>query len=234
MTKKLFCIFARNLILVTVLMLSLYSSTAWAGGKLGLYGIRLTPHGDDAQDYSRPGWGGGVHAVVPLPKQFNFLAGVAGFEYINLLDQTTAFIDNLTGLRIEQQTMQDYVRLYVGPQIGGHGNGFFRPHLGVNLALVIYTINTDVVVPDDYNRENEIRQNLKTKTEGVFGSDITLGLDLNFSNTVVLDGGVKYLKSFSTPQQLGAGSITVHPRYFQIYLGLGVAFEQIEKASKKE
>ena len=133
--------------------------------------------------------------------------------------------DPPTGFRVEQQTDQYYYRLYFGPRIGGGGKGFFRPHAGVNFALVVYDISTDVVVPDDYNRENEIRQNLRSQTKAVFGYDLTLGVDLKIFKNVALDGGVKYLKSLSVPQQLGDGSVIVHPQYFQLYLGMGVALD---------
>ncbi len=70
----------------------------------------------------------------------------------------------------------------------------------------------------------------------MFGYDITLGVDLNFSNRIALDGGVKYLKSFSVPQQLGEGSVRVHPEYFQIYIGVGASFDLLarSKGSKEE
>ncbi len=234
MYKKLPGLVAMNLVVLTAFMLSLSSSQLWAGGKIGFYVTRMTPEGDDAQNYSRPGWGGGFHLVVPAPQLGNILAGVVGIEGINLLDQTVDFYDSKTLLRVEQQTSQNYYRFYLGPQIGGHGNGFLRPHAGINLALVVYNIHTDVVVPDDSDRENEIRQNLRNKTRSVFGTDITLGLDLNFSNTVALDTGIRFLKSFSQPQQLGDGSVTVHPQYFQIYVGIGMASEWIRKLSSDE
>jgi opacity protein-like surface antigen len=215
-----------SFVLIVVL---LGTSTAEAGGKVGLYAVRQEPRGNDAKDYSRPGWGGGLHVVVPVPQVQNLLAGVIGFEVVNLLSSTTEFRDRLTGLRIEQQTSQNYYRLFFGAQVGAHGHGFFRPHAGLNLAIVGYNISTDVVIPDDRNRENEIRQDLKDESHGVFGYDITLGVDLNFSNTVAVDGGVKYLKSFSVPQQLGDGSVTIHPHYFQIYLGVGVSFDTVMK-----
>ncbi len=200
----------------------------FAGGKIGIYGIRMVPDGADAERYSRPGWVGGLHVVVPARKVANLLAGVGGIEYINLLDKTIVFRDRVTQLRTEQQTDQYYFRLFLGAQAGGHGNGFIRPHAGVNLAMIVYGISTDVVIPDD-NDENEIRQNLRDENHLAFGYDITLGIDLNFSNTFALDGGVRYLKTFSLPQQLGEDSETVHPQYFQVYIGIGYSFRAIGK-----
>ena len=199
-----------------------------AGGKVGLYGVYMIPDGLDAKEYSRPGWGGGLHVVLPVPQLSDIFAGVVGLEAINLLSQTTTYQDRITFLRVEQQTSQNYFRLYLGGQVGGHGNGFLRPHAGANIAVVYYHISTDVVVPDDYNRENEIRQSLRDEGKFSFGYDLTVGLDLNFNNTIALDGGVKYLKSFSIPEQLGEGSVRIHPQYFQIYLGIGASFDMLK------
>jgi opacity protein-like surface antigen len=220
---------AFRLLPVIILILIIGYSQAEAGGKLSLYGLRMVPDRDDAEEFSRAGWGAGLRVVGPVPQLGNFLAGVAGLEYVNLLDKTTEFRDHLTGLRIEQQTNQYYARFYIGSQIGGHGNGFIRPHAGVSLALITYGISTDVVIPDDSDRENEIRQDLDSENHWVGGYDITLGVDLNFNNKFNLDGGVRYLKSFAVPQQLGDRSVTVHPQYFQIYIGIGVSFEVMRK-----
>jgi opacity protein-like surface antigen len=149
---------------------------------------------------------------------------VVGFEIANMLSQTTKTQDRLTGLRVEQQTTQDYYRLYLGGQLGSHGHGLIRPHVGSNIALVVYSISTDVVVPDDANRENEIRQNLRSHTESGFGWDVTLGTDFNIKDKWAVEGGVRFLKSFGVPQQLGAGTVRVEPAYFQIYLGVGASF----------
>jgi len=104
---------------VSLALLVIILSDALAGGKLGVYGIRMIPDGVDAEKYSRAGWGGGFHAVVPLPQLHNILAGVAGFEYINLMDNTTEFRDYYTGLIVQQQTNQHYIRVIIGSQVGG-------------------------------------------------------------------------------------------------------------------
>jgi len=210
--------------LLYVILVTGLPLTANAAGKIQVYGLRMTPTGQDASRFSRPCWGGGLAVIAPLPQVHNLIAGVLGFEAANMLTQTTVFPDRQTGLRVEQQTNQDYYRLYLGGRVGPHGPGLIRPFAGSNIALVVYGISTDVVVPDDVNRENEIRQNLRSRTESGFGWDITLGTDLNIHNTVALEGGVRFLKSFGVPQQLGAGSMRVEPAYFQVYLGLGVEF----------
>jgi opacity protein-like surface antigen len=194
----------------------------------------MIPYGIDAKNYSRPGWGGGLHIVYGFEQTKNLLAGVAGIEYINLLSQSFESYDDVGGVMFpyRQETGQGYFRLYLGPELGPHGAGFFRPHAGLNIALIIYGIRTDVVVEDSNNPDNEISKNKFSDTKASFGYDLTAGLDLNFNNNVAVDIGMKYLKSFSVPQQLGStDAITIYPQYFQIYLGIGVTLDYI--ASQK-
>ena len=216
-----------HFIVIFFVLISIGLSETVAGGKVGIYGIYMVPNGKDAENFSRPGFGFGLHVVVPVPKLANILAGTAGFEVINLLDKTVGFRDRYTGLLVDQNTNQNYYRLFIGAQIGGHGNAFFRPHAGINIALVYYNISTDLIVADSWTGE-EIVQNVSNEGDLVAGYDITLGIDLNFSNTVALDGGVRYLQSFSVLQQLGEGSEKIHPQYFQIYLGIGASFDMIK------
>jgi hypothetical protein len=187
------------------------------------HGIHMDPAGQDAKDFSRASYGAGIHASFPVPQLGNVLAGGVGIELVNMLSETHEFRDAETGLRVEQQTSQDYFRLYVGPEIGPHGYGFFRPHVGAHIALVNHGISTDVVVPDDIDRENEIRQNLSSKNRAAFGYDFNAGTDLNFGKWFV-EGGARFAKSFNVPQQLGDGAVKIHPSYLQIYLGLGLNF----------
>jgi hypothetical protein len=206
-----------------LVMAAAFPMTARAGLSLSFHGIHMDPSGQDAQDFSRASYGGGVHASFSLPALGNIVSGGLGFELVNMLSETHEFQDPQTGFRVEQQTSQDYFRFYLGPEIGPQGNGFFRPHVGVHIAVVNYGISTDVVVPDDVNRENEIRQNLRSENRTVFGYDLNAGSDLNFGKWF-LEGGTRYAKSFNVPQQLGDGAVKIHPGYLQIYAGVGVNF----------
>ena len=201
------------------------SSTGVASGNIGAYGIYMVPRGVDAEDYSRPSFGFGMQYVAPMPKIRYFLFGVAGFEIIHFHSETVKFRDSVTGLRVEQQTSQNYFRFYLGPRIQGDKIGFIKPYVGVHISFVLYGISTDVVIPDDSDRENEIRQNLSNKSKSVFGADITVGMKFQIDKIFLVDGGVRYLSSFSLPQQLGDGSVTVHPKYFQIYVGIGLSLD---------
>ncbi|MEK7824177.1 MAG: hypothetical protein AAB290_03955 [Candidatus Eisenbacteria bacterium] len=186
--------------LVVIAMLASAAPAAAIDGKLCLDLIRMEPSGQDAKQFSDPGWGGGLHLVLPMPQLSNMLAGVVGIEYVNLLGETTTIYESQTLLRVEQQTNQHYSRIYLGPEFGPHGNGTFRPHVGADIALVLYGISTDVVVPDDYNREQEIRQSLRDERRAAFGYDVNVGVDINPWNKVSIDVGARFLKSFNVPQ----------------------------------
>ena len=200
---------------------------AQAGAKVEVYGLRMVPLNVDSRQYSRPGWGLGVQGVAPLPGTATLLAGVAGLEVVNLLSSTRDFQDPLTGLRVEQQTSQNYGRFFVGTQMGSHGSGMLRPYAGVNLALVWYGIGTEVVVPDDYDRERDIRQHLGSRDEWAFGWDANAGVDLNFGDRWGIDAGARWLHSYGVPQQLGDGAVTIEPGYLQAKVGFVIGARSI-------
>ena len=97
--------------------------------------------------------------------------------------------------------------------------GPVRPYLIAGVGA--YGISTDVVVPDSYDRENEIRQNLRDENEVAFGWDANAGVDFNVRDKWSIDVGVRYLHSYDVPQQLGAGSVRIEPDYFQLKIGVG-------------
>ncbi len=216
----------RALVLALIFCVFVISdASAGVKGRLGAHVVRMQPHGSDSERFSKPSWGGGLDFIVVPPGTGDLFAGVLGFEGVVMLSQTTEFRDKVTGLRVEQQTSQDYLRFYLGGRFGHQGHGFFRPYAGANIALVVYSISTDVVIPDDYDREEEVRQKLKSETKTTAGFDFVLGLELKFTDKFLIDFGAKYLKSFSLPQQLGDGSVTIHPQYFEMFAGLEFAFD---------
>jgi opacity protein-like surface antigen len=210
-----------GIVLAALAALALFAPVAHADGKVELFGVRMDPNDVDARRYSRPGWGGGLEAVAPIPGTATMLAGVLGVEVVNLLSHTDKFNDPYTGLRVEQQTSQNYGRLYLGGQVGPHGGGALRPYVGANVAAVWYGISTDVVVPDDSNRENEIRQNLHSHDEVAFGWDASVGVDVNFRDRWCVDLAVRSLHAYGVPQQLGADAVSVQPAYIQYRIGVG-------------
>src|ERR1041385_3023421 len=200
----------------------LASTTARAATpRATLFGESLVPANANARDFADPGWGGGVEISWPIDGTAGMLAAYRGIEAASLLSDVKKFQDHLTGLRVEQHPDQVYGRLFLGGQMGPHGNGFLEPYANVALALVIYGINTDVVVPDDSNRENSINQHLSSQTETAFGWSAGTGVNLNFGRWGI-DGGVRFLKQYGLPQQLGDGAVTIEPSYLQYRIGLSV------------
>ncbi len=208
-----------------LLLLACFAALAVAvpaqAAKIEGFFLKMDPLSEVSRQFGRPGYGGGLEVVGELPGTAKLIAGVGGLEIVNLLSTTTDFRDATTGLRVEQQTTQNYGRLYLGGQFGSHSSGFLRPYVGANVAMVWYGISTDVVVPDSYDRENEIRQNLRDENEVAFGRDANAGVDLNMNDKWSVDVGVRYLHSYGVPQQLGAGSRRIEPDYFQLRIGVG-------------
>lgn len=59
-----------------LLLTFLIAPSLLAGGKVGVYGLRQVPDGDDAENYSKAGWGGGIHVTAPMPQFHNIYAFV--------------------------------------------------------------------------------------------------------------------------------------------------------------
>lgn len=204
--------------LFALLLLLLAVPALAATPRAGIYVTRLDPSDRQAQDFAKPGWGGGIDISWPLTGTQGLISGIGGLEFVSLLSNVKEFQDGVTGFRIEQHTDQMYGRFYVGGELGPHGNGFLEPYANLAIAVVFYGISTDVVVPNDANRENEIRQNLRDQNEAAFGWSAGTGMHLNFGRWGI-DGGVRFLKQYGVPQQLGDGAVTIQPSYIQSRLG---------------
>lgn len=223
------------IILFTISLICIQGSFAQEAGKVRIHGIYMMPYGHDAQDVSRAGFGIGGNVAYPLPSTRGALAGIAGLEYVNLLSETIEFTDYVGGVPfpVSQQTSQGMARLYLGTEFGPHNaRALFQPHAGADLALVVYWISTDIVIENENDPNNNVSKNKSGNAKAVFGFDLTMGLDMKFWDQVSIDGGIKYLKSFSLPQQLGEGAVTMYPQYFQVYLGAGFSFDAFSSHSE--
>ncbi len=206
-----------------VLALALAATPALAvGPRAGLYVSRMDPSDRSARDYARPGWGGGLDVSWPVEGSGGLASVIGGLEFSSLFSTVKEFRDGQTGLRVEQHTDQYYGRLFVGGELGPHGRGFLEPYANLAVGLVLYGISTKVVIPDDFNRENSINQLLRDQNEAAFGWAAGTGVHLNFGRWGV-DGGVRFLKQYGVPQQLGDGAETIHPAYLQGRLGVTFA-----------
>jgi len=189
----------------------------------------MEPENSDARDFSKGNFGGSFeyefHFVgIPDP-----ISWAAGFDYIDMLSEETTYYEE-SGLRIVQETDQEYYRFWFGPRIRSHANAFFRPYIGLHGALIYNMIETDVVVPDDYDPDNEIRQILSSDGELLFGYDVSTGLEIKVAKDWSIDLGMKRLKTFGEPRQLSYGAVTVHPSYNLYFIGVryGIAEETDE------
>lgn len=182
---------------------------------------QLDPKDATARDYSRPGYGLSVDVSLPLTGAQGMVALLAGIEGTSLMAKQKDLRDGLTGLRVEQHTDQFHGRLFVGGRLGPHGNGTLQPYGDLALALVLYGISTTVVVPDDSDRQNDINQLLSSRTEAAFGWSAGTGVNLNLGSWGI-DGGVRFLKQYGVPQQLGDGAVTIHPAYLQYRLAVSM------------
>lgn len=205
------------LLLLVAFALPVHAATP----RVTIYGLRLDPSDAAARDFAKPGWGGGVDLSWPLHGTEGFVSVIGGLEAASLLSKVKTFQDQLTGLRVEQHTDQFYGRLFFGGELGPHGNGALQPYANAALGLVFYGINTNVVVPDDINRQNSINQVLSEQNEAAFGWSAGTGLNLNFG-TFGVDGGVRFLKQYGVPQQLGDGAVTVQPSYIEYRIGVSL------------
>ena len=209
------------LALVTLALVTLASTALAATPRFTIYGMSMVPSDKAARDYADPGWGGGLDVSWPVGGTEGLLSGIGGIEVVSLYSSVKTFHDQTTGLRIEQHTDQVYGRMFLGGELGPHGNGTIQPYGNLALALVIYDISTNVVIPDDTNLENSINQHLDGHTEAAFGWSTGAGVNLNFGKWGI-DGGVRFVKQYGVPQQLGAGAVTIQPSYFQYRLGFSI------------
>ena len=207
--------------LATLAFVALAFPALAATPRFTIYGMSMVPSDKEARDYADPGWGGGLDVSWPVTGTEGLVSGIAGIEAASLYSSVKTFHDQTTGLRIEQHTDQVYGRLFLGGELGPHGNGTIQPYGNIALALVVYGISTNVVIPDDTNLENSINQHLSDHTEAAFGWSAGAGVNLNFGRWGI-DGGVRFLKQYGVPQQLGAGAVTIQPTYFQYRLGASI------------
>jgi opacity protein-like surface antigen len=187
----------------------------------GLYGSVMVPSDDEARKYAENSFGAGTDLSWPLHGTEGMLSAIAGFEWTNLNYQLVEFRDANTGLRVEQHTDQSYMRFYLGGELGPHGNGFLQPYANISVALVHYYINTNVVIPNDADPDNPLVQDVSEQFEFAFGWSGGAGVNFNFGRWGI-DAGVRYLKQYGVPHQLGTGSVTVHPSYFQTRVGIAI------------
>ena len=209
-------------------------AAAGVNARLAVYLMRLEPHRDDAESFSKAAFGGAMQGVIAAPRPYHYVAGVLGGEAAWLKSQRIELDDKLTGLDTEQQTVHDYARLFLGPRFGPQGRGFFRPYVGFNIGLAFYSISTDVFVYEDPDHEEYITNNISSESNAVWGYDINAGLELNFRRKVFLDFGGRYIQNFEVEQQIGETGQMIKPKYIEFFVGIGIDFSMFNSVEPPE
>ncbi len=179
----------------------------------------MEPGNSDARDFSKGNFG------ISGELEFHFvgipdpISWAVGLDMIDMLSERTTYYEG-SGLKVVQETNQEYNRLWFGPRLKSHSSAFFRPYIGIHGALIYNVIETNLVVPDDNDPNNETRQKLASDSELFFGYDVSAGLEMKVSKEWSLDLGMKRLETFGVPQQLSFGDVTVHPSYNLYYVGV--------------
>lgn len=205
-----------------VALLVTFASPVLAGPpRYSIYLDMLAPSDRAAREFARPGFGLGVDLTLPVDAMQGMLAYIGGIEFANLLAKEVDLRDSNTGLRVKQKTDQTYGRLFLGGSLGPHGNGTVQPYADLTLALIIYDFSTTLVIPNDSDPQNPLTQTLRSRTKLASGWSAGAGLNLNFGRWG-LDGGVRFLKQYGMPQQLGEGSVTIQPSYLQARFGVSI------------
>jgi hypothetical protein len=114
---------------------------------------------------------------------------------------------------------QLYGRVFVGGELGPHASGTLEPYANLALSTIAYGYFDDVqITAGDASRELLVSQH-----ELAVGWSAGAGVNLNFRR-FGMTGGVRYLRQFGTPRQLGNGAVKVEPRYMQYRVGVTVPF----------
>jgi hypothetical protein len=189
--------------------------------KAELYLLGRFPSGPEAEDHSGDGVGIGFCAVAPSHRVAKLFALVIGADWVELDSKNRDLDWRDYNAHVRQITTQNYARLYLGGEMGGHGHGFLRPHAGVNFALIGYWIYTRLQEWDYESNEWETFRPKKLNFRPSLGYDLSLGLEFNFRDKWMIDLGLRTLRSLFVPLQLGPEAVTIYPQYGEVYLGVG-------------
>ncbi len=195
--------------------------------RVGAYVLRIRPNGDDAENFSKPSWGGGLDFIL-VPSAFKKMAALQfGFEGVVFMSQQTTLIDPDTQIRTELSTSQDLVRLYMGLRLGHQGHGTLRPYVAANVAVNWYSIHSTLTIPDDFDPEDSITQDLGGNDDVGFGLDLLAGLEINIRNVFFIDFNIGYMKNYYVEQQIAENAVEISPEYFIARLGIAFSLATV-------
>ena len=187
--------------------------------RVAVYAIRNDPGAPLKQGAWNSGYGGGADVTWPLPRTGGLLAVFGGAEASSLHSGVRAVVDTASGERVEHHMDQLYGRLFIGGELGPHGDGTLEPYANFALSMIAYGYFDDVqITAGDASRELLVSQH-----EMGVGWSAGAGVNLNFSRFGVT-GGARYLRQFGTPLQLGNGAVRVEPAFMQYRIGVTMPF----------
>ena len=187
--------------------------------RVAVYAMRMDPGAPLKQGAWNSGYGGGFDVTWPLPRLHGLFALVGGAEASSLHSGVRAVVDTASGERAEHHMDQLYGRLFIGGELGPHGEGSLEPYANLALAMITYGYFDDVQL----TAGGATSELLISQHEVGVGWSAGAGVNLNFSRFGVT-GGVRYLRQFGTPRQLGNRAVLIEPAYMQYRIGVTVPF----------
>ena len=187
--------------------------------RVAVYAMRMDPGAPLQQGAWNSGYGGGFDVTWPLPRLHGLFALVGGAEASSLHSGVRAVVDTASGERAEHHMDQLYGRLFIAGELGPHGDGTLEPYANLGLAMIAYGYFDDVQITAG-GASSEL---LVSQHEAGVGWSAGAGVNMNFSRFGVT-GGVRYLRQFGTPRQLGNHTVRIEPAYMQYRIGVTVPF----------
>jgi hypothetical protein len=114
--------------------------------RVAVYAIRIDPGAPLEQGAWNSGYGGGVDVTWPLPRTGGLLAVFGGAEASSLHSGVRAAVDTANGERVEHHMDQLYGRLFIGGELGPHGDGTLEPYANFALSMIAYGYFDDVQI----------------------------------------------------------------------------------------
>lgn len=204
-----------------LLLLVACAAPARADGKVVLYGLSMVPGDLSAKADPRPGIGVGAEFVEPLPRYGGLFALAGGLELVNMRSTASTVFDEYSQSSTAVISSQDFVRAYLGGQMGSHGRGLVRPYVGLNLAVIVYDYASGAAPVDGADPPVDAPSDAASMRSYGIGWDANVGVDLNIRNVWSLDGGVRYLHSDGAPRVWTTDDFQFQSAYVQYRIGIG-------------
>jgi hypothetical protein len=165
------------------------------------------------------GYGGGAEVSWPIPRVQGLLALLGGAEVSSLYSGRHTVVDTASGDRAEHDMDQLYFRAFVGGELGPHGDGTIEPYANLALSMLVYGYAEDLKLTSGGATKNLYVSQHEVGVAWAAGA----GVNLNFRRFGVT-GGVRYLRQFGAPRQLGNGTVVIQPAYVQYRVGITAPF----------